>query len=407
MTESAVDLQQVENAHLSKDEVERFSRHLILPEVTMEGQKKLKAASVLVIGAGGLGAPVGLYLAAAGVGRIGLVDFDDVEASNLQRQVLFGEGDIGSSKLEASKRRLQDLNPHMAVDLHRKPLNSETAMDMIRDYDLVVDGTDNFPTRYCVNDACVMLNKPNVYGSIFRFEGQATVFDPRKPQDGEDGERTGPCYRCLYPEPPPPGMVPSCAEGGVLGILPGVIGCIQANEAIKLILGIGDTLTGRLMRYSAMAMSFKEYKLRRDTTCPVCGDDPTVTELIDYQQFCGMRGEESDTVIREDEDQMPEMDVHQLRAKLRNGEDFELIDVREPHEHQISHLDEAKLVPLNEVPRRLSEMDSSKEYVVHCKMGGRSAQAVELMRQAGLDATNVKGGITAWAKEIDTTMPTY
>jgi adenylyltransferase/sulfurtransferase len=402
MTESAVDPQKTANAQLDKAEIERFSRHLILPEVTMEGQKALKAASVLVIGAGGLGAPVSLYLAAAGLGRIGLVDFDDVEASNLQRQVLFGTGDVGQSKLEASKRRLQDLNPYMTVDLHSKPLNSETAMDIIRDYDLVVDGTDNFPTRYCVNDACVMLNKPNVYGSIFRFEGQATVFDPRQ---GEDGQRTGPCYRCLYPEPPPPGMVPSCAEGGVLGILPGVVGCIQATEAIKLILGVGSTLTGRLMRYSAMDMSFKEYKLRRDSECPVCGDNPTVTELIDYQQFCGMRGEESDTAIREEE--LPEIDVHQLKSKLDTGEDFELIDVREPHEHQICNLDQARLMPLNEVPQRLSELDSSKRYVVHCKMGGRSAQAVELMRQAGLDATNVKGGITAWAKEIDTNMPTY
>jgi adenylyltransferase/sulfurtransferase len=405
MPESAVDPQQAANAQLSKDEIERFSRHLILPEVTMDGQKKLKAASVLVIGAGGLGAPVSLYLAAAGLGRIGLVDFDDVEASNLQRQVLFGSEDVGKSKLEASKRRLQDLNPYMQVDLHSKPLNSETALDIIRDYDLVVDGTDNFPTRYCVNDACVMLDKPNVYGSIFRFEGQATVFDPRQ---GEDGQRTGPCYRCLYPEPPPPGMVPSCAEGGVLGILPGVVGCIQATEAIKLILGIGNTLTGRLMRYSAMDMSFKEYKLRRDTTCPVCGDNPTVTELIDYQQFCGMRGEESDTIVRDEDNQIPEITVGELKQKLdSDGEAFELIDVREPHEHQICNLDEARLVPLNEVPQKLAEFDSSKQYIVHCKMGGRSAQAVELMRQAGLDATNVKGGITAWAKEIDPDMPTY
>jgi adenylyltransferase/sulfurtransferase len=402
MTESAVNSQAAENAALSKEEIERFSRHLILPEVTLEGQKKLKAASVLIVGAGGLGGPVGLYLAAAGVGRLGFVDFDEVDASNLQRQVQFGTSDIAASKLEAMKARLQDLNPFLTVDTHRKPLNAETAFDIIQGYDLVVDGTDNFPTRYCVNDACVMLGIPNVYGSIFRFEGQATVFDPRK---GEDGPRQGPCYRCLYPEPPPPGMVPSCAEGGVLGILPGVVGCIQATEAIKLILGIGETLTGRLKRYSAMDMSFKEYKLRRDRACPVCGDNPTVTELIDYQQFCGMRGEESDTAIREES--IPEISVQELKEKLENGAEFELLDVREPHEHQICHLDQAKLMPLNAVPQRLSELDASKQYVVHCKMGGRSAQAVELMRQAGLEAVNVKGGITAWANEIDPSMPTY
>jgi len=405
MPESAIDAQNAENAQLSKEEIERFSRHLILPEVTMAGQKKLKAASVLVIGAGGLGAPVGLYLAAAGLGRLGLVDFDSVEASNLQRQVLFGSEDVGNAKLEAARRRLQDLNPYMEVALHSEPLNSETALDIIRGYDIVIDGTDNFPTRYCVNDACVMLGKPNVYGSIFRFEGQATVFDPRW---DDEGQRTGPCYRCLYPEPPPPGMVPSCAEGGVLGILPGVIGCIQATEAIKLILGLGHTLTGRLMRYSAMDMSFKQYKLRRDRECPVCGDNPTVTELIDYQEFCGMRGEESDTTIRDQDNQIPEIDVHQLKERLdADGESFELIDVREPHEHEICHLEQASLIPLNTLPQRLNELDASKEYIVHCKLGGRSAQAVELMRQAGLKATNVQGGITAWAKQIDPTMPTY
>ncbi len=392
---------------LSKDEIKRYSRHLILPEVTLEGQKKLKAASVLVIGTGGLGAPVSLYLAAAGVGRIGLVDFDVVDHSNLQRQVLFGTDDVGVSKLDAARARLEGINPHVKIDTHEGHFGASNAMQIVADYDIVVDGTDNFPTRYCTNDACVILKKPNVYGSIFRFEGQATVFDPRQ---GDDGKPQGPCYRCLYPEPPPPGMVPSCAEGGVLGILPGVVGCIQATEAIKLILGVGNTLVGRLVRYSALDMTLKEYKLRRDPACPACGDNPTVTELVDYEQFCGIRGEESDTIIRDD-GAVPEMSVQDLKAMIDRGDfsggSHELIDVREVHEHQICNLPEAKLIPLGTVPSHMSGFDSSKTYIVHCKMGGRSAQAVEFMRQAGLNAVNVAGGITAWAREVDQSMPTY
>ena len=388
---------------LSKEEVQRYSRHLILPEVAMEGQKKLKAASVLAIGAGGLGAPVTMYLAAAGIGRIGIVDFDVVDYSNLQRQVLFATSDVGVSKLEAARARLEGINPHVTIETHPGRLSAENALDIIAGYDLVIDGTDNFPTRYCVNDACVMLRKPNVYGSIFRFEGQATVFDPRR---GADGKRLGPCYRCLYPEPPPPGMVPSCAEGGVLGILPGVIGCIQATEAIKLILGRGDTLVGRLIRYSAMDMTFKSFKLRRDPGCPVCGDSPTITELIDYEQFCGMRGEESTTVIRED-GAIPEISVTQLKAMLDAGEDFGLIDVREPHEHEICHIDGAELIPLGTVPAQLEDFDPDRKYIVHCKMGGRSAQAVAVMRAAGLDATNVAGGILAWADQVDPSIAKY
>jgi len=403
-------MQLASDVTFSKEEIQRYSRHLILPEVALEGQKKLKAASVLCIGTGGLGAPVSLYLAAAGVGRIGLVDFDTVDFSNLQRQVLFSTSDVGRPKLEAARDRLKGINPNIQIDLHSGHLNSANALDIIGPYDIVVDGTDNFPTRYCTNDACVLLNKPNVYGSIFRFEGQATVFDPRV---GKDGKRQGPCYRCLYPEPPPPGMVPSCAEGGVLGVLPGTVGCIQATEAIKLILGKGKPLTNRLVRFNALDMQFKEFKIRRDPTCPICGDNPTIKELIDYHQFCGMRGEESDTIIRDGS--LPTITVHDLKKKLdaaasgggASGGDFILIDVREKHEHDICNLPQAKLIPLNTVPGRLSEFDPTKQYVVHCKMGGRSAQAVEIMRKAGLNATNVAGGITAWAKEVDRSMPVY
>ncbi|MDP6151906.1 MAG: molybdopterin-synthase adenylyltransferase MoeB [Phycisphaeraceae bacterium] len=390
-------------AALSKEEIQRYSRHLILPEVTLEGQKKLKASSVLCIGTGGLGAPVTMYLAAAGVGRIGLVDFDVVDYSNLQRQVLFNTDDVGVPKTQAARARLEALNPNVRIDTHEVRFSSENAIEIVEPYDIVVDGTDNFPTRYCTNDACVMLDKPNVYGSIFRFEGQATVFDPRP--DG-DGRRRGPCYRCLYPEPPPPGMVPSCAEGGVLGILPGVVGCIQATEAIKLMLETGESLVGRLIRYDALAMQFKQFKLHRDTDCPVCGDSPSITELIDYQQFCGIRGEESDTVIRED-GQVPEITVVQLKEMLDADDEFELIDVREPHEHAICNLPEAELIPLGTVAQRMGELDQTRKYVVHCKLGGRSAQAVELMRHAGLNAINVAGGITAWAQQVDTSMPTY
>ena len=398
---------------LSKEEISRYSRHLILPEVTLEGQKKLKAASVLVIGTGGLGAPVSMYLAAAGVGRIGLVDFDVVDFSNLQRQIIFSNSDVGRPKTQSAKDRLSALNPFVQIETHNERFSSENAPKIISQYDIVVDGTDNFPTRYCTNDACVMLKKPNVYGSIFRFEGQATVFDPRP---GESG-KAGPCYRCLYPEPPPPGMVPSCAEGGVLGVLPGVIGCIQATEAVKLILGVGQPLTGRLLRYNALDMTFKTLKLRRDPTCPICGDHPTIKELIDYEQFCGIRGEESHLIIRKD--QIPAISVQQLKARIDHG-DFKpagptngrtvLLDVREPHEFQISNLASvapAKLIPLGTLAAKMHELDANNEYIVHCKSGGRSGQAVDLLRKAGFNATNVSGGILAWAREIDTTMASY
>ncbi|MFA9477655.1 molybdopterin-synthase adenylyltransferase MoeB [Phycisphaerales bacterium AB-hyl4] len=390
------------DTQLSAEEIKRYSRHLILPEVTLEGQKKLKAASVLVIGSGGLGAPVSMYLAAAGIGRIGMVDFDVVDESNLQRQILFDTKDVGTHKLTAARDRLTAINPNVQIDTYEARFSSDNALDIIKPYDVVIDGTDNFPTRYCTNDACVMLGKPNVYGSIFRFEGQATVFDPR---EGADGKPKGPCYRCLYPEPPPPGMAPSCAEGGVLGILPGVVGCIQATEALKLILGIGKPLTNRLVRYNALDMQFREFKLRRDPDCPMCGDNPSITELIDYEQFCGIRGEESDTVIRDTE--IPEIDVNQLKALIDGDEAFELIDVREPHEYDIASIPKAKLVPLRQIPAKLSQFDSTKKYIVHCKMGGRSAQAVELMREAGLDATNVAGGILAWSAKIDPSVPSY
>ncbi len=383
-------------AELSKEEILRYSRHLIVPEVTLEGQKKLKSGSVLLIGTGGLGAPVSMYLAAAGIGRLGLVDFDKVDFTNLQRQVLFTTPDVGRSKLDAAKDRLAALNPYVQIDTYEERFSSENALRIIRDYDIVIDGTDNFPTRYCVNDACVLLGKTNIYGSIFRFEGQASVFKPRE----------GPCYRCLYPEPPPPGMVPSCAEGGVLGILPGIIGVIQATEAIKVIIGQGTPLIGRLMMFNALEMSFRQVKLRRDPACPICGDQPTIRELVDYEQFCGIRGEESCTIIHQDK--IPEINVRQLKERLERGDNFQLIDVREIHEHQICNLKQATLIPLGTLPSRLHELDSSREYVIHCKMGGRSAQAVELLRKSGFDKVyNVAGGITAWAKEIDPTMPTY
>jgi adenylyltransferase/sulfurtransferase len=382
---------------LTKQEILRYSRHLIMPEVTLEGQRKLKAASVLCIGTGGLGSPMTMYLAAAGVGKLGLVDFDVVDFTNLQRQIIFGESDVGQSKVSSGIKRLTEINPGVNYVAHETHLSSENAMEIFEDYDIIADGTDNFPTRYLVNDACVLSGKPNVYGSIFRFDGQLSVFDAK----------TGPCYRCLYPDPPPPGLVPSCAEGGVLGVLPGIIGCMQAMEVIKLILGAGDSMSGRLLMFDAMGMTFKTLKIRKDPKCPICGENATIKELIDYEQFCGIRGEESDTIIGMD--RMPEMTVRQLKDKLdKEAGTFELIDVREPQEYQLCNLAEAKLIPLGELPGRLHELDSSKEYVVHCKMGGRSAQAVQLMQQAGFAKVhNLTGGITAWAQEIDTSMPTY
>ncbi len=377
---------------LSKDEILRYSRHLIVPEVGMEGQLKLKQASVLLIGTGGLGAPLALYLTAAGVGRIGLVDFDVVDFTNLQRQVIHFTSDVGRKKLESAANKMREINPFVQIDLHETALTSENALDILKNYDIIVDGTDNFPTRYLVNDACVLLNKPNVYGSIFRFEGQATVF----------AYEGGPCYRCLYPEPPPPGLVPSCAEGGVLGILPGTIGLIQATETVKLILKIGQPLVGRLILYDALSMKFRELKLRRNPECPVCGEHPTITRLIDYYQFCG--------VPRQAEAPKPmngDIDPTEVKARLDRGDRFQLIDVREPHEFQIARIPNAKLIPLGELSRRLGELDTSLEIVAHCKSGMRSAKAVDLLKQSGFQARNMKGGILAWSDKVDPSVPKY
>lgn len=379
---------------LSQDEILRYSRHLIMPEVGMAGQLKLKSASVLLIGTGGLGAPLGQYLAAAGVGRIGLVDFDVVDYSNLQRQVTFSTADVGRRKTEAARERLQGLNPEIQIDLHETRLTSENALELIRDYDVVADGTDNFPTRYLVNDACVLAGKPNVYGSIFRFEGQVSVF----------GLEDGPCYRCLYAEPPPPGLVPSCAEGGVLGVLPGIVGALQANEVIKLILGVGVPLKGRLLLFDALSMQFKQLKLRRNPDCPLCGDHRTIGALIDYNEFCGIPGEheeEKDTV------NIPEITPVQLKSRLDAGDDLFILDVREPHEYQICHL-EGHLIPLNDLPRRVGELDSAREIVVHCRSGQRSAQAVEFLQKAGFKkVANLAGGILAWSDQVDPSVPKY
>src|SRR3990170_3429441 len=376
---------------LSPQEILRYSRHLIMPEVGMEGQLKLKAAKVLLIGAGGLGAPLGLYLAAAGVGRLGLVDFDVVDFTNLQRQVTFGTKDVGRPKLEAARERLRDLNPEIQIDLHEAKLTSENALDILRPYDIVADGTDNFPTRYLVNDACVLLGKPNVYGSIFRFEGQATVFN----------YPGGPCYRCLYPEPPPPGLVPSCAEGGVLGVLPGIIGSIQAMETIKLILGTGQPLVGRLLLFDALAMNFRELRLRKNPSCSICGPNRTIHELIDYEEFCGIRGEETPASTAG----IPEITSRELKARLDRGDDLFILDVRETHEYQICNL-QGHLIPLGELTRRVHELDSSREIVAHCRSGKRSADAVQFLLQAGFRKIwNLKGGILAWSDEVDPSMP--
>jgi adenylyltransferase/sulfurtransferase len=378
---------------LTNDEIARFSRHLILPEVGMQGQTKLKNAKVAMIGAGGLGAPLGLYLAAAGVGRIGLVDFDVVDVSNLQRQVIHGTSDIGRKKLDSAADRMKEINPNIRIDKFDTGLTSENAFDILRDYDIVVDGTDNFPTRYLVNDACVLLKKPNVYGSIFRFEGQATVF----------AYEDGPCYRCLYPEPPPPGLVPSCAEGGVLGILPGIIGVIQATEAVKLILGIGESLKGRLLLYDALGMKFRELKLRRDKDCPVCGDHPTVTKLIDYQQFCGIK-----PMTNEAPAGSAVIDALELKQKIDRGDKFVLLDVREPHEYQIAKIPGSILIPLGDLPKRLNELDKTADIVAQCKSGGRSQKAVDLLKRNGFQhVRNMTGGITAWSDKVDPSVPKY
>jgi adenylyltransferase/sulfurtransferase len=389
----ATTLTEARATELSKDEILRYSRHLIIPEVGMEGQVKLKQASVLLVGAGGLGAPLGLYLAAAGIGRIGIVDFDVVDFTNLQRQVIHGTKDVGRKKLDSAAETMQDINPHVHIDRFETALSSENALQILKDYDLVIDGTDNFPTRYLVNDACVMLKKPNVYGSIFRFEGQATVF----------AYEGGPCYRCLYPEPPPPGLVPSCAEGGVLGILPGTVGLIQATEAVKLILGIGEPLVGRLLLYDALTMRFRELKIRRNPECPVCGDHPTVTKLIDYQQFCGVAKPAEQPAAATGDIEPPE-----LKAKQDRGDDFVLIDVREPHEFQICRIPGSKLIPLGELPKRVGELDPEAEIVAHCKSGARSAKAVDFLKQAGFRRVrNLKGGILAWSDKVDPSVPKY
>jgi len=385
----------VSEVSLSKEEILRYSRHLIMPEVGMEGQLKLKQARVLLVGAGGLGAPLGLYLAAAGIGKIGLVDFDVVDFTNLQRQVIHGTKDVGKKKLDSAFETMRDINPFVELVGHETALSSDNAMEIFSGYDIIVDGTDNFPTRYLVNDACVLLNKPNVYGSIFRFEGQATVF----------AYEGGPCYRCLYPEPPPPGLVPSCAEGGVLGILPGVIGLIQATETVKLILGIGEPLVGRLMLYDALNMKFRELKLRKNPECPVCGDHRTVTKLIDYVQFCGVPHQEGPV---EPVAASGDIEPTEVKTKLDRGDKFTLIDVREPHEFQICRITGSTLIPLGELPKRVGELDKNAEIVAHCKSGARSAKAVDFLKQAGFKSVrNMKGGILAWSDKVDPSVPKY
>lgn len=380
-------------ASLTNEEILRYSRHLIMPEVGMEGQLKLKAAKVLLIGTGGLGAPLGLYLTAAGVGNIGLVDFDVVDFTNLQRQVTFSTSDVGKPKTEAARSRLSNLNPDVKITSYETRLSSENALGLFKQYDIIVDGTDNFPTRYLVNDACLLLGKPNVYGSIFRFEGQVTVF----------GMPDGPCYRCLYPEPPPPGLVPSCAEGGVLGVLPGIVGSLQALETIKLILGRGESLAGRLVLFDALALKFRELKLRKNSHCPMCGSHRKIRHLIDYNEFCGIRGEEEPESDRE----VPEITARELKQRLDQGDDLFILDVREPHEYQICNL-KGHLIPLGELPRRVHELDSSHEIIAHCRTGKRSAQAVDFLRKAGFRKTyNLRGGILSWSTEVDPTLPRY
>jgi adenylyltransferase/sulfurtransferase len=380
---------------LSNEEVLRYSRHLIMPEVGMEGQQKLKAARVLCIGTGGLGSPLALYLAAAGVGTIGLVDFDVVDFTNLQRQIIHFTSDVGRSKLDSAREKLSAINPFVNVRTFDTKLSSENALRIFADFDIVIDGTDNFPTRFLVNDACVFTGKPNVYGSIFRFEGQASVF----------AAKNGPCYRCLYPEPPPPGLVPSCAEGGVLGILPGLVGLIQATEAIKLVLGSGNPLIGRLLLVDALGMKFRELKLRKNPDCVVCGSNPTVTKLIDYEEFCGLRGQE--TTVTTPAPGVPEITVEELKQQLEVKPDLFILDVRETHEYQICHIN-GYLIPLGDLPKRVHELDPAKEMVVHCRSGVRSAKAVQFLQQAGFSKVkNLKGGILAWADRIDPKVPKY
>ncbi len=383
------------SVQLSNEEIRRYSRHLILPEVGMAGQKRIKAASVLCVGTGGLGSPIALYLAAAGIGRIGVVDFDVVDYSNLQRQIIHGTADVGRPKVQSARESLHDINPEVEVVVHETRLTSQNALEILRPYDIVVDGTDNFPTRYLTNDACVLLKKANVYGSIFRFEGQASVFAPTL---------GGPCYRCLVPEPPPPGMVPSCAEGGVLGVLPGIIGCIQATEILKLALGRGSTLVGRLLLYNALDMKFRELKLRRDPHCPVCGENPTIKELIDYEQFCGLGAEPAQPDLHPDEVTVQEM----KRALDQPSLGIQILDVREHDEGEIARVPGVPLLPLGELPQRFTELDPNQQIYIHCKMGARSLKAVEFLRQQGFKyVKSVRGGINAWSDEIDQGVPRY
>jgi adenylyltransferase/sulfurtransferase len=379
---------------LNNEEIRRYSRHLILPEVGLAGQKKIKGTSVLCIGAGGLGSPIAMYLAAAGIGKLGIVDFDTVDYSNLQRQILHTDADVGRSKAESAKETIRGINPHCEVVIHNTRISSENALDLIRPYDIVVDGTDNFPTRYLTNDACVILKKPNVYGSIFRFEGQASVFAPHL---------GGPCYRCLYPEPPPPGMVPSCAEGGVLGVLPGIIGCVQATEILKLAIGKGNLLVGRLLLFNALDMKFRELKLRRDPACPVCGDHPTIKELIDYEVFCGIEP----TPV--DNGNPDEVTVQEMKRALDDPKlGIKVIDIREPFEYEIARIDGVPLLPMSELQNRFTELDPNTQYYLHCKVGSRSLSALSFLREQGFKyVKSVKGGINAWSDEIDRNVPRY
>ena len=396
---SEAELRAASSPDLSKEEIARYSRHLIMPEVGMEGQRKLKAASILLIGTGGLGSPLGLYLAAAGVGRLGLVDFDVVDHSNLQRQIIHGTKDVGRPKIQSAKDRLNDINPYVQIDTHELALQADNALGIVKDCDIVIDGTDNFQTRYLANDASVLLGKPNVYGSIFRFDGQASVFHPAA---------GGPCYRCLYPEPPPPGLVPSCAEGGVLGILPGIIGVIQATEAVKLIIGQGEPLIGRLLLFDALKMKFKELKLRKNPDCPLCGVNPTIKELIDYDQFCGILPPAPEVKTASADDW--EITPTQLKARLDRGDKLTIIDVREVHEWQIGNLENygSKLIPLGEFPSRVGELNPDEEIVLQCKLGGRSAKAYNVLKEAGFkNILNLKGGLMAWADEVDHSIAKY
>ena len=396
MSKSVIDEERLSQITLSSDDLARYSRHLLLPELKAAGQRRIKAARVLCIGAGGLGSPAALYLAAAGVGTIGLVDFDQVDISNLQRQILYGTNDVGRKKLEAARERIQDINPNTEVVAHDCRLTSENAPDVIASYDVIIDGSDNFPTRYLSNDVCVFARKPNIYGSVFRFEGQASVFAPHL---------GGPCYRCLFPEPPPPGAAPSCAEAGVLGVLPGIVGLIQATEAIKLILGAGETLVGRLLHFDALKMKFREFNLRRDPQCPVCGENPTIFAPIDYEQFCAPRNFFD---AEEPADSVPSISVMELKRKMDSREPLTLIDVRESHEYEIARIEGSKLIPLRELETRLGEIPRQKMIVTQCHSGMRSERGAQLLRQAGFENVyNLDGGIEAWSSEVDSTVPRY